>query len=562
MKTWNVPGLGVAIVKDGEPILVKGYGLRDIEKKLPVTENTQFAIGSSSKAFTSLTLGMLVEQGVIDWNEPVRTYLPSFELDDDFASERMTPRDLLCHRSGLPRHDLMWYGSTASREEIFSRLKYLEPNEDFRTVFQYQNLMFMTAGYLAGQVTGTSWEYLVANRIFDPLGMDNSNVSVDVMQRSQDHAYGYEEKENKDTKEKELELMPFRNIDTVGPAGSINSSAHDMARWVLLQLNKGAYGDVQLATPATMAELHRPHAIVTGGMFAQLLKQPELPHMMYGLGWFVQPYRGHELIHHGGNIDGFSAMVAFMPDDNVGVVLLSNKNGTPLPIPLAFSIFDRLLGFEETDWNGRYKLVWSQLEGAQDETEALEDINRKKDTHPSHDLDDYVGDYKHPGYGQIQITKNAEALKVTFNGMSSNLKHWHFDVFRASEEPFDGLKFSFLNNLNGDLDKLAITLEQTVAAIEFDKEPPREMFERDFLEQFVGEYDLMGIAVTVEIKGGHALAVTVPGQPRYDLEPFMGTEFTLKGAEGASIRFVIDNGAVTEAVFIQPNGVFSAKRKT
>jgi hypothetical protein len=284
--------------------------------------------------------------------------------------------------------------------------------------------------------------------------------------------------------------------------------------------------------------------------------------MMYGLGWFVQPYRGHELLHHGGNIDGFSALVAFMPDDDLGIVVLTNKNGTPLPMALMFSIIDRFLEFEETDWNGRYKLVWSQLESAEDDAEALEEINRKKGTAPSHDIEDYAADYSNPGYGTIEIEKSGEGLRATFNGMTTALEHWHYDVFRTSDDDLKGLKLSFLNNLNGDIDRLTVALEQTVEPIEFTREPAKEMFERDFLEQFVGEYDLMGMTVTVELKGGNALAVTVPGQPRYDLEAFMGTEFKLKGAEGASIRFLIDKGAVTEAIFIQPNGVFSAKRKT
>ncbi|UCG53748.1 MAG: serine hydrolase [Candidatus Latescibacterota bacterium] len=561
MENWNVPGAGIAIIKDGEPVLLKGYGYRDIEKKLPVTKETQFAIGSSSKAFTTLILGMLVEDGAIEWDEPVRTYLPTFELDDEFATERMTPRDLVCHRSGLPRHDLMWYGSRASRENLFERLKHLEPNTEFRTGFQYQNLMFMTAGYLAGQVTGSSWEHLVTERIFGPLGMDNSNTSVDDMQRAPDFAFGYEEKDDEKSDEKKIERMAFRNIDNMGPAGSINSCAADMVEWVKLQLNKGTVGDKQLVSPMMMGELHRPHMMVHGGLISQLLKHPEMPHMMYGLGWFVQPYRGHEMIHHGGNIDGFSALVSFMPEDNIGVVVLTNLNGTPFTLALTFNIYDRLLGLEEIDWNGRYKLVWTQLEQAQDESKGAEEVNRKGGTKLSHSLDDYAGVYTHPAYGSIEIVKTGKTLGGTYHHMDFELEHWHYDVFRSKTEPLEGLKLAFLSNLNGDIDCVSVALEQSVDAIEFTKEPPKEMYERDFLEQFVGEYELMGLIVTVALRGDNTLTVAVPGQPSFELTPYMGTEFNLKGQEGASIKFVIEKGDVTEAFFIQPNGVFSAKRK-
>ncbi|NIO28533.1 MAG: serine hydrolase [Candidatus Latescibacteria bacterium] len=561
MKEWNVPGAGIAIVKDNEVMLCKGYGHRDIEKELPVTAETQFAIGSSSKAFTTLILGMLVEEGTIEWDKPVRTYLANFELDDDFATERMTPRDLVCHRSGLPRHDFMWYGSSFSREEIYERLRYLAPNEDFRTEFQYQNLMFMTAGYLAGQVTGSSWEQLVTERIFEPLRMRNSNLSVKDMERTPDFALGYEEKKDKESKKKEIKQMPFRNIDNVGPAGSINSSAADMAEWVKFQLNEGKVNETQVVSPLTIQELHRPHIVVHGGLLARLFTQPEMPHMMYGLGWFVQPYRGHEMIHHGGNIDGFSAQVGFMPKDKIGLVVLTNLNGTPFPYVIALNVFDRLLGLEEIDWNGRYKLMWSQLEQAEDQAEELEDINQKKNTKTSHPMEDYAGVYSHPAYGPIKIEKKHKALEAEYNGMTFELEHWHYDVFRSKTEPLKGLKLAFLTNLNGDIDRVSVVLEQTVDAIEFEREPPEEMYEPDYLEQFAGDYDMMGLTLEVSLRSDNTLTMTVPGQPTYELEPYLGTEFKLKTFKGYSVKFVMEKGKVTQAVLIQPNGVFPAKRK-
>jgi CubicO group peptidase (beta-lactamase class C family) len=561
MAQWNVVGAGVAIVKNGEPVLVKGYGYRNLEEKVPVTENTLFAIGSASKGFTSLILGMLVDDGLIRWDEPVRTYLPDFALDDDCASEEMTPRDLVCHRSGLPRHDLVWYGSPLTRTELVQRLRYLEPNVGFRETFQYQNLMFMTAGYLAGKVTGTSWETLVEERIFAPLGMEASNLSVDEMQEGSDFAYGYQEKMNEKTKKDEIERMPFRNIDAVGPAGSINSSAADMAKWVAFQTSHGEAGGEKIVQPQTLAELHSPQMVVRQGLFAQLLQQPEMPYIMYGLGWFIQPYRGHEMIHHGGNIDGFSAFVAFLPKDNIGIVVLTNANGTLLPEVLAFSVFDRFIGLEKIDWHERFQAAWAQFEQGQEAAKEAVDITRESGTRPSHPLEDYAGRYAHPAYGSVDIERDGKTFKGTHHGEAFELEHWHYDVFRVSSGQAEGMKLAFLTNLNGDIDRVSVAMEPSVAPIEFAKQPPEEMSDPDFLARFEGEYELMGLTAVVALKGSDRLTLTVPGQPIYDLVPYMGTEFKIASHEGYSARFVVEKDRVTRVVFIQPNGVFPAEKK-
>ncbi len=559
---WNVPGAGIAIVKNGEPVLVKGYGFRDVDGKVSVTENTQFAIGSATKAFTALILGTLVDEGRIDWDKPVRNYLPTFALYDDYATKEMTPRDLVCHRSGLPRHDLLWYGSSLSRKELFDRLRYLRPNVSFRSEFQYQNLMFMTAGYLEGEVEGTTWEALVKDRIFGPLGMTNSTLSIGDMQRAGDFAYGYEKKKNEKTKKEEISRMPFRNIDAVGPAGAINSSAADMAKWVIFQMGHGKAGEKQIVSEATMSELHKPQMVVHSGAFAQLLKLPEMPYTMYALGWFVQPYRGHDMIHHGGNIDGFSAFVAFMPSDNLGIVVLTNINGTLFPEAVAFTAFDRFLSEEATDWNERLLAAWSQFEKGEEEAAKAEETTRKKGTKPSHPLEDYTGTYSDLGYGSVEVARDGKTLRGTYNGIDIDLEHWHYDVFRSTSEPAEGLKLEFLTNVGGDIDRVSIPMEQTVDPIEFVKEPPKEMFDKTFLSKFVGDYELMGMTVTVAMRGDDRLTVTVPGQPTYELEPYMGTEFKIASLSGYSVKFLSEKGIVSQLVFIQPNGVFSAKKKT
>ncbi|MEW5901396.1 MAG: serine hydrolase, partial [Acidobacteriota bacterium] len=387
MADWKVPGIAVSIVKDGKVIYAEGFGFRDVEKKLKVTPHTLFAIGSCTKAFTAADVAILIDEGKLAWDKPVRSYLPAFKLSDSIAAEHMTPRDLLCHRSGLPRHDLMWYGSSFSRKELFDRLQHLELNQEFRALWQYQNLMFMSAGYLVGETAGTSWEEFTRKRILDPLGMKESNFSVADSEKSPDFSYPYQEKKDK------VERIPFRNIDAIGPAGSINSNVVEMANWVLLNLGKGKWGDKQLISEAAMTQVHSPQMVIQGP-----LRYDEMFHSSYGLGWLITAYKGHLLLTHGGGIDGFITLVSFLPRDKIGVVILSNLSGNPVPSIVTYNLFDRLLGLDQTDWNKRLK---EERDKAREESEkakkeAVKD--RKPDTKPSHPLEEYAGDYEHPGY--------------------------------------------------------------------------------------------------------------------------------------------------------------------
>lgn len=557
-ETWDVPGVAVTVIRDGEVFLAEGFGLRNVEQKLPVTADTLFAIGSSTKAFTSFVLGTLVDEGKLDWNEPVRTYLPSFQLQDPVASLRLTPKDLLIHDSGLPRHDLVWYGAAVDRASLFERLRHLEPTADLRTRFQYQNLMYMTAGHLAGQVAGSSWEELVSGRVLDPLGMRATTLGIEGLRGARDRAIGYKEKD--DDEGGGIEVAPYRDLDAMAPAGSINSNARDMARWVQLQLGKGEIDGKRLVSEAVATTMHSPHIVVDQGIFAALLQQKEMPYVMYGLGWFVQPYRGHRMVHHGGNIDGFSALVSFLPDDDMGVVVLTNMNGTLLTQVVALGVYDRLLGLEPVDWSTRYQGVRAQIEQAEEQGKAIADIARKEGTRPSHPLDELVADYAHPAYGTLTVSRRDDGLAMRLNALSSPLEHWHYDQFRATEEPAEGIQLAFRTNLRGDVGSVETVLEQGVAPIVFDRLPPAEMSEPSFLLRFVGDYSLMGLTLTAALRGDR-LTVTIPGQPTYTLVPYRGTEFELEGQEGFSVRFETEGDRVTEAIFIQPNGVFRAERK-
>ena len=544
LRDWKCDGFAIAVIQDGKVILSKGYGLRDVKKNLPVTEKTLFAIGSATKSFSVTAMGTLVDQGKLDWDKPVREYLPDFKMYDPFATERMTPRDLVTHRSGLPRHDLMWYSSPFSRQELFEKLRYLEPNKDFRTTFQYQNLMFMTAGYLAGHVAGSTWEQLVRKAVFEPLGMKSSNFSVTDSQKSTDYSLGYQVVNDI------VVDMPFRNIDSIGPAGSINSNIEDMTKYVMMHMAKGkgvvsATNEMQMMIPQMAIATPSP--------------DKELGDLAYGMGFFVTSYRGHKFVHHGGNIDGFSALVAFLPDDKLGLVILTNQNGSPLPAVVAYNVWDRMLGMDQIDWTARVKQQKAMTKASEAEAKQKGYTIQRTGTRPSHELGEYAGEYEHPGYGIVKIEQAGGALKLDYHGMGGVLTHFHYDVFEVPKDeanPFSEEKVQFHSSLAGEIDSLGIPFESTLKDITFVKLGDRSMTQKTFLQPLTGEFLRGPITAVVALKGDAALTLTMPGLPVYNLVPVHGTKFTIKELNGYSVEFKGD-----DLVFYQPQGTFSAKRK-
>ncbi|MBZ0276921.1 MAG: serine hydrolase [Anaerolineae bacterium] len=471
MEQWQVPGMAVAVVKGDSVIYAEGFGYRDVENQLPVTPETIFAIGSSTKAFTGTSAGIMVDDGKLDWNTPIRKWLPAFEMKDRFATERMNLADLLCHRSGLPRHDLMWYNTSANREELISRFKYLEPSKDFRTFFQYQNLMIMTAGYLAGQANGTSWETLVEERIFKPLEMTRSNFSVAQSQTGDNYALPYEIPDPKSDVRKQV---PFRNIDTIGPAGSINSSALDMANWVIMNLNGGKFKEQQVVSEASLAEIQSAQMplIPAAMMFPPFETHPEVGQASYGFGWFIQQYRGRRWVHHGGSIDGFIAFVSLLPQEKIGVVVLSNLGGRMVAPIIACNVHDRMLGLEPLDWNAIWKAFYDKMIGEMDKADEQLQQSRVPDTQPSHPVGDYTGEYVHPGYGTLTVENRDGQLVAVFNQLELPLTHHHYDTFLAKAELIPiPLPVIFSLGLDGSVSAVALPLEPALKPIEFTRKP-------------------------------------------------------------------------------------------
>ncbi len=554
LEDWKTPGLALSVVVGGKTVLAEGYGHRDLEKKLPVTASTLFAIGSATKAFTTFVLGQLVDEGKVEWDEPVVRYLPNFRLHDEYASAHLTPRDMVTHRSGLPRHDLTWYNNQEiARADLVERLRHLQPNKELREQWQYNNLMYLTAGYLIEQVTEGTWEEAVRKGILEPLGMTRTNFSVFDSQKDADHALPYLEEDD------EVRKVDFRPIGVMGPAGSINSSVEELARWMQVHLSLGRYGDREIISPATLKELHTPQMVIPG-----LPDEPEDSPASYALGWFADTWRGHYRVHHGGNIDGFSALVTLFPNDGTGIAVLVNKDASALPGVVTKVVADRVLDLEPKEWIVEAAEERDKAKEFTKKGEAKKDLFRVKGTKPSRELKEYAGEYEHPGYGRVEIQEDSGRLVMLYNRMTMLLDHWHYDVFNVAERkeeivPED-LRVSFLTDERGRLSKLTVPLDPLVEPIVFTRLPDRRLKDPEFLSGLTGDYEIPGQVLTVSLKG-NVLVIQASGQPALELEPSGSDEFAIKELTGFSIKFQLDEtGRATAALIIEPSGVFEAKR--
>jgi CubicO group peptidase (beta-lactamase class C family) len=426
MKDWGVPGLAIAVIKDDRIVLAKGYGVRELGKPEAVDERTLFAIGSSSKAFTAAAIAMLVDDKKLEWDDPATQYLPGFQLYDPYATRELTVRDLLAHRAGLDRGDFLWYASTFDRDDIVRRIRYLKPASSLRSRFGYQNIMFLAAGQVVRSVSGKDWDDFVRERIFGPLGMNDSGTSVRTLSKSKDVATPHSKYEG------QVRAIPYRNVDNIAPAGSINSNVVDMAQWVRLQLGNGTFGGKELISAANVKEMVTPQTIIRlEGVMAALY--PEAHFLSYGLGWFLSDYRGRKLVEHGGAIDGMRALVAMIPEEKLGVVILTNLSGSVLSVPLSYRIFDAYLGATPRDWSADMLKTVTGLEEQARAATAKQEAERVAGTKPSLALDKYAGDYQSDLYGDATVGLDNGKLTLRRGPhFTGSLEHWHYDVFRVT----------------------------------------------------------------------------------------------------------------------------------
>ena len=562
LKDWKAAGFAVAVVEKNKVIYSKGFGYRDYAAKKPVTPNTLFAIGSCTKAFTAALLGMLEKNGKLSLDKKATGYLPALHFFNSDMDEKITVRDMMTHRTGLPRHDYSWYlFPTASRDSLLQRIQYQEPNTGIREKWQYNNFMFLTQGMIAEKISGKSWEENIKEKIFTPLGMSRSNLSIKDMEKDGDASLGYGLK-----KDSSVKKLGYFNIDGMGPAGSINSSVTEMANWVITWINNGKFNGKEVLPESYIREAISAQMAIGGALPDK--EQPDIYFSNYGLAWFLSSYRGHYRVEHGGNIDGFSASTSFFPADSIGIIVLTNQNASAIPSVLRNMIADRMLKLKYKNWSNDRKMAIAKLALQAKEAEKNKTSNRVPDTKPSHPLADYKGLFNNPGYGDIEIYSKNDSLFARTNKDSLWLRHYHYDVFEVKgfdkEDGLDtssgGTVLNFRTSDDGKIGSLSITLEPSLKPIAFVFKPKPKVLSVEELQKYVGEYELGSMTTKVYLKG-ETLFVFVPGQPEYETIALGDHTFKLKVLDGYSVKFDVTDDKVTGMDFIQPNGVFRAKRK-
>lgn len=448
LSAWQVPGVAVAIVSRERILYLKGHGVRQLGRKDPVTPDTLFLLGSGSKPFTSLLLAILVDQGLIHWDDPVRRHLPYFHLSDPLADANVTLRDLLCHRTGLDHHDLLWYRAPWSQEEMIRRVGRLPLSRSFRAAFQYQSILYAAAGHAAAAAAGASWEDLMRQRVLRPLNMKRTTVISAETAQLEDRATPH-----KRTAAGRIVPLPWYEFPEGNPAGSLCSCARDLAQFLRLQLGNGEYQGQRLVSAESLGETRTPQIVIpVKGVIRDM--NPYTLQMSYGLGWVIQDYRGELLQLHGGAIDGFRCQMTLVPRRQLGIAILSNLAETPMNMALTNTLLDDLLGLPAKDWHAHYAALVAANEKAAQAAEAARLARRHLGTRPSRELAAYVGVYEDPAYGACRVTLEKGQLYWHWSSFHCPLEHFHFDTFTAHHEYLVNVQIVFILNADGDIDRL------------------------------------------------------------------------------------------------------------
>lgn len=427
VKDWQVPGLAVAVVKDGTVVFSQGYGVRELGKPEPVDAHTLFAIGSTTKAMTAALLGMLVDEKKLAWDDPVTKHLPWFQLSDPYATREITVRDLLTHRAGLGNADYLWYGQATEPKEILRRVRLLPPAYSLRSSFIYQNVMYAAAGAVVEAASGQTWEQMMRTRLFEPLGMSETLATAAALDRQPNVAMPHY------TVDGTVRVIANASVDGVAPAGSVWSSVHDMAKWSAMLLAGGKAGTRVVLSPATADELFRPQTMVTDEAFYPTARLTKPKWKTYGLGWFQQDYRGRAVDFHTGSIDGMVAIHGLLRDEGVGVIVLANRDHAELRHAIMLNVFDRFIGGDRRDWSAELGTLYAGLEKEADLQRKRVEDQRVAGTRPSLPLAAYAGTYTDPLRGEVMVTLEGDRLRARYGGAYVGaLEHWHYDTFRAT----------------------------------------------------------------------------------------------------------------------------------
>jgi CubicO group peptidase (beta-lactamase class C family) len=436
MSEFQVPGAAVVVVQDDKVVYLKGFGVRELGSEAKVTPDTVFAIASCTKAFTATLVAMLADDGKLKWDDRVRDHLDWFRLSDELADREVTLRDLLCHRTGMPRHDMLWAGQVGDSEDVIRRWCRGKPSTSFRSTWEYSNVPFTTAGIVAGKVCASDWQTATRRRVFEPLGMTSSGCTAREAVAAADHATPHYL-----GLDKSIKPIPWDNLDSARGAGSIHSTARDLGHWLRFQLAGGKLGDRRLVAERVLKETHTPQMLVRQeGRWAVLFPPKATKFLSYGLGWFAHDHRGEKCVSHGGTLTGFRAQCMLAPEKKAGVFVVANLRPSGFTEAVAKAAIDHLLGLPAEDWVKHYKAA----QAADDFNVAVamkkREGERKPDTKPSLPAKDYAGTYEERAYGRATVTAEGEKLTMKWGKFTYRLDHYHFDTFTAVPvEPRDEL---------------------------------------------------------------------------------------------------------------------------
>ncbi len=556
LKDWNTAGIGVGVVVNDKLVFAKGYGYRDYEKKLPFTSATVCPIASNTKLFTAVAAGMLVDEGKLTWDKPVRESVPTIRFYNEQLNNTVTLRDMLSHRTGVTRHDSIWYKSDFTRKELFDRLKFLEPQEPMRQTFLYNNLMFAAVGQMIELESGKRWEQFVQDRILNPLGMKSTSYSIADMTHQPDFGVPFTEKRDSF----ELYKIPYyEDIEGVAPCGAIVSNIDDLSHWVAALMNDGKYNGRQILPSDVLKETLEP-AIALPNTLAQSLGYWEVLNAAYGMGRQTASYRGHLLTFHGGDLPGFHSQVSFLPRERMGViVLVIGDHAAPLYNVVTYNVYERLLGLDQTPWSERRLAMRLKSKQAGKEARAKAGEDRVPNTKPSHALADYVADYENPAYGIMKITESDNQLHFDFHKVKMPMTQFHYDRFDTPNDERDG-KFSvnFRTNPQGDVDQAVMSLDEAEAV--FTRKP--ESLDAALQARLAGTYEMpSGMKAQVTFIQNTGLSLVLPGSAPYPLIHTKAMRFKIPQFSDLVLEFVMDNGQVRALKQKDPAGEFTFPRK-
>jgi CubicO group peptidase (beta-lactamase class C family) len=553
LKDWNMPGVGVGVVKNGKLVFVKGYGYRDYEKKLPITANTLFQIASNSKLFTATAIGFLVNEGKLDWDKPIKTFVPSIQFYNNELNNTVTIRDMLSHRTGVTRHDLIWYKSNFNRSELFEKLKYLEPSQPLRQGFLYNNLMYAASGHIINLLEGKTWEQYVQEKILTPLKMNSTVFSIADMKKQADVFVPYNEKRDTTILYK---IDYLSETDGLGPAGSVISNINDLSHWLAALMNKGMYEGKQVIPEAAVAATMEPSIALPNTSLSQGFTEVLNP--VYGMGRQTIAYRGHQIVLHGGDLNGIHSQISYMPQDSIGVIVFVIGDHSLRYNSIVYNVYEHLLGLSITPWSerGLINRDASKKQGRDAREKAM--IGQIKNTKPSHPLNDYMGDFENAAYGIINIAKKDTQMMFSLHNIHLPIHHFHYDRFDTKNDEEDGFySLNYQTNPQGEIDRFVVSLDE--GEVTFIKKADAALSAAETLIKYTGKYKIGTSIINVVLKNKNHLFIE--GQPDLELIPYKPNIFKTKEYADFTIEFIIENGKVTALKQKDGSGEYEIKKE-